>query len=723
MLTRFIKELRRRQVFGVVIIYVIAAWTLVQAADVRAVQDMFYVDAQLVLLGAIVGFPFAIVAGWFYDIRKNGVFRTPPASSNGSFDERLGGRDLVFLSLLAIFWATGTYFSYVPPPIDRSIAVFEFENRSHDPDSAILAYGVRDDLNIHLGLIRQLRVIESKSVDKVDRSRPMNQIGRRLGASYLLMGSIERIADRVRVNVILVDSKDESQTWAGNFDRELTTNNLFEIRGGIARAVADKLRMNLTEQEGRGIDERPTDVLEALFAHARGRSLLEQRNGPSLERAVVEFKKAIELDPNYAQPHAGLAITYTLLIGGAFGEGYGKIDFDEAMALAAPHVARAMELGPDLAESYAAKGKHVWPSNSDEALVNFRRALEINPSIPDVRNWMHIILNRRGDFAEGFLLLDEAVRNNPLSVPLNWNRVEELARRGRADEAEEARQNLQSICEWCASVDKKIWLSHGSAWANLIIGTLEFRAANDKPVQPRDDVKYKLASIGLAAEAVKIADDQDPQVLMVTDRDAVSKWLAENDIGRQTPEWDGWNGAYVFPWVGMYADALPILNEIWTKGVPDGHFISVRWPETFIMEAIIAARRAAGDEAGAREVLDYMYENARRHRDAGLVATFWEVSVDYQEGVAHYLSGERERGLALIVKAANDGYWLTPPAKFQDAMYGEPEIVEVLEMQGRLAERERKKLLNIVCNDNPYASVWGPMPETCEAHIAASQDP
>jgi TolB-like protein len=717
-LTNFLAEVQRRQVFGVVIIYVGAAWVLLQVAESDAVQDMFRVDAQLVLLAAIVGFPLALVAGWFYDIRKDGVFRTSPVSSDESFDERLGGRDLALLGLLVIVWVTGTYLLYVPPPVDRSIAVFQFENRSHDPDSAVLAYGVRDDLNVHLGRIGQLRVIESNSVDKVDSSLPMREIGRRLGASYLLRGSFERIADRVRVNVILVDSKNESQPWADSYDRELTTENLFEIRGGIARAVADALRMNLTDQERRVIDDRPTDVLEALLAHARGRKLLEERTGPALERAVVEFTKAIELDPDFAQPHADLAITYTLLIAGPFGEGYGKLDFDEGMALAAPHVARALELGPDLAESYAAKGKHLWPTDSNEALVYLRRALELNPSIPDVLNWMHIILNQRGDFAEGFALLDEAIRNNPLSVPLNMNRVEELALRGRVDEAKIALQNLASICEWCASAHEKIWLSSGDAWANLIIGTLEHRAANDKPVQPRDDLQYQLASIGLVDEALRIANEQDPQVLMVTDRDAAAEWLAENSIGRETPGWDGWNGAYVFPWVGMYAEALPIFEENWPETELGNHFISVRWPETYIMQAIIATHRAAGDDAGAGEVLEYMFENVRRHREAGFVATFWEISVDYQEGIALYMAGERDAGLELIVKAASDGYWLSPPGKFQDAMYAEPEIVEVLEIQAGWAERERKRLLDIVCTDNPYASVWQPTEETCADHFS-----
>jgi hypothetical protein len=172
----------------------------------------------------------------------------------------------------------------------------------------------------------------------------------------------------------------------------------------------------------------------------------------------------------------------------------------------------------------------------------------------------------------------------------------------------------------------------------------------------------------------------------------------------------------------MYAEALSIFNENWTTTVQNGHFISIHWPETYIMEAIIATRRAAGDEAGAREVLEYMFENVRRHRDAGFVATFWEISVDYQEGVALYMAGERDAGLELIVKAANDGYWLTPPGKFQDAMYEESEIVEVLEMQAGRSERERRKLLDIVCNDNPYASVWQPMEETCADHFSMSND-
>ena len=107
MIGRFIKELRRRQVFGVAVIYVVAAWVLLQVADV--IQDEFPVDVRLVLIAAIVGFPIALVAGWRYDVTNRGIFRTAPASAQESFDTRLGAKDFALLAVLAIAWAGGVY--------------------------------------------------------------------------------------------------------------------------------------------------------------------------------------------------------------------------------------------------------------------------------------------------------------------------------------------------------------------------------------------------------------------------------------------------------------------------------------------------------------------------------------------------------------------------------------------------------------------------------------
>jgi hypothetical protein len=91
-------------------------------------------------------------------------------------------------------------------------------------------------------------------------------------------------------------------------------------------------------------------------------------------------------------------------------------------------------------------------------------------------------------------------------------------------------------------------------------------------------------------------------------------------------------------------------------------------------------------------------------------------SVDYHDGIAAYLSGERDKGLRLIARAVDDGFWIPPMSAFQEDRFREPGFAPLLEVNEARQARERTKLLDAVCDDNPYASVWQPLPETCRSH-------
>jgi hypothetical protein len=97
-------------------------------------------------------------------------------------------------------------------------------------------------------------------------------------------------------------------------------------------------------------------------------------------------------------------------------------------------------------------------------------------------------------------------------------------------------------------------------------------------------------------------------------------------------------------------------------------------------------------------------------------------SVDYSEGLADYLAGERERGLALIARAAEDGFFILPHEAYLHTLYDDPGFAPIRAIQEARQVREREKFLTIVCNDNPYASVWQPAEGTCEQFAAASRN-
>jgi hypothetical protein len=168
---------------------------------------------------------------------------------------------------------------------------------------------------------------------------------------------------------------------------------------------------------------------------------------------------------------------------------------------------------------------------------------------------------------------------------------------------------------------------------------------------------------------------------------------------------------------GDYAGARPILEEMWQRSggrvTRDGLF----W--TYCAQALIAIRQAAGEEAKVGELVAAIKDNVRRYREAGIIRARQCCSVDYEAGFTAYLAGERERGLALIGKAAEDGFFMLPKEAYLQALYDDPGFARIRANQEARQARERKRFLTIVCTDNPYAAVWQPEKGTCERFAAS----
>ena len=135
--------------------------------------------------------------------------------------------------------------------------------------------------------------------------------------------------------------------------------------------------------------------------------------------------------------------------------------------------------------------------------------------------------------------------------------------------------------------------------------------------------------------------------------------------------------------------------------------------------ALIAARQATGDEDDIGELLAAIRDNIRRFREAGIIRTSTSNTIiDYEEGLAAYLAGERDRGLALIAKGVDDGQFIPPNEAYLRVLYDDPGFAPILAKQVARQARERDKLLSIVCTDNPYAAFWQPAEGTCERFAA-----
>jgi hypothetical protein len=141
--------------------------------------------------------------------------------------------------------------------------------------------------------------------------------------------------------------------------------------------------------------------------------------------------------------------------------------------------------------------------------------------------------------------------------------------------------------------------------------------------------------------------------------------------------------------------------------------------------ALVAIRRSAGDEEGAREVVAAIRDNVRRYRVAGIVNAAlwtWRHRPDFEDGLAAFLAGEREQGLALIARAVEDGDFILPNQAYLQELYDDPGFVPIRDMLEARQARERNRFLTIVCTDNPYAAFWQPAEGTCEDFLATGRN-
>jgi serine/threonine-protein kinase len=190
-----------------------------------------------------------------------------------------------------------------------SIAVLPFKNLSTDPDSEFFSDGLAEEILNALAQIDGLRVAaRTSSFSFKGKSADLAEIGSKLHVSTVLEGSVRRAGNRIRVTAQLVDVSGGFQLWSERYDRELA--DIFDVQDEIARAIAGKLKVTLAAG-GPRLVKPATSSLPAYELYLRGRALLLKRG-----RHVVEgtecLKRAVELDPEFAQAWAGLADTFTV---------------------------------------------------------------------------------------------------------------------------------------------------------------------------------------------------------------------------------------------------------------------------------------------------------------------------------------------------------------------------------------------------------------------------
>ena len=339
----------------------------------------------------------------------------PPSASAFRIKLRVVGLALAAAVLLAGLVALvpalrRRLFGPAAPARMQSLAVLPLENFSHDPAQDYFVDGITEELITNLAQIRSVRVISRTSVMAYKGTRKaIPEIAKELNVDGVLEGSVERVADRVRITAQLIEAPTDRHLWAKSYDRDL--RDVLAVQSEVARAVSEEIRAVLSPQErGRLASSRQVNP-EAYEAYLKGRFERNRRTADGLRQAVQDFERSVAIDPSFAPGYAGLAQCYAPL------SHYGYMPHREAMEKALAAASRAVELDPQLAEAYIAMSTvHEWNWNWAEQEKAFRRGLELDPSNAQGHQWYAEYLQESGRPEEAFAEIRKAMELDPLSL-------------------------------------------------------------------------------------------------------------------------------------------------------------------------------------------------------------------------------------------------------------------------------------------------------------------
>jgi len=436
-LARFIAEARRRRVFRTAGLYIVGAWALLQVADL-ALESLGLPGELLRYFwyAAFAGFPIALIFGWYYEVTADGIRKTLPADSAADADLPLGVPDYVIIGALAVVVAIGAAGLFdqarqaeeLAGPYDpHAIAVLPLENLTGGEDQEYFSAGMHDALIASLSKISALRVVSRTSALRLDRSMPMQEIGRALRARNIIEGSVTREGSRVRVIIQLVDAAKDTQIWAANYEREF--KSVLSLQGEMAKSIASAVNVQLTDEEERRLSLAESVDPDVYDTYLRGMYLLSQPDNRARRRGIKILETLVDEGKADAQIYAALAFGYAVL---------GHSPFPEGMFEASKEAAqRAMELDDSVPEIYLALGMHemYYEWDFDAAEAQLQRALELNPSLV-AAVYQYAWLMELWQYSDKSLPLgDKTAELDPLSSFMLWNLAEQYRNAGLYDKA------------------------------------------------------------------------------------------------------------------------------------------------------------------------------------------------------------------------------------------------------------------------------------------------
>ncbi|WP_310570511.1 FlgO family outer membrane protein [Gemmatimonas sp.] len=297
--------------------------------------------------------------------------------------------------------------------VTTSIAVLPFADLSPDRSSAYLGDGVAETLITALSKVPGLTVSARTSAFSVrDKQNDLQAIGKLLGVSAVLTGSIQHAGDQLRITARAVRIANDSILWSQSFDRPAA--DIFAVQDEVARAVVSAMRLTLSAVPDSSRNVGGTANVAAYEAYLLGRYYWNLRTTAGMIEATAAFKKAIAADSNYARAWSGLADTYVLSVPGEYS--VPGVTSDSILPLAEAAARRAIALAPTLGEAYASLGETLEKRERDaEALAAFERAIALSPAYATGHQWYSYALMANRRFDDGVREMEAAHRLDPLA--------------------------------------------------------------------------------------------------------------------------------------------------------------------------------------------------------------------------------------------------------------------------------------------------------------------
>jgi TolB-like protein/Tfp pilus assembly protein PilF len=424
-LGNFFAELQRRNVYKVAVAYAVIAWLFLQAASILFPTFEAPAWAMKVLVVILVaGFVVALFVAWAFEMTPQGMKRTEDVGPDEKIPQWSRRKfAALILALTAMAAALLGYQVFRSNPArpnpaepanipEKSIAVLPFENLSSDKENAYFADGIQDEILTRLATIADLRVISRTSTARY-KSKPedLKTVSQQLGVANILEGSVQKAGEKIRVNVQLIDARSDSHLWAKSYDGD--AKDIFALETEISQQVADALRARLSPAEAQRLAGAPTTNPEAydlfLKAEFEARAAEASLESGDFERAEVFYRRALDLDQNFALAHARRVMNAM--------QRHWYIDHLTAAELQPiqDEADRALQLAPTLPEAHTARGVVYYFGHRqyEEALTEFRAAIRLQPNNARALEYSSYVHRRLGRWKDSMDDLKMSLEQDP----------------------------------------------------------------------------------------------------------------------------------------------------------------------------------------------------------------------------------------------------------------------------------------------------------------------